>query len=203
MCVRRAAAQCLLELQKEALFLSTSELENMSSVCLRAFEGSCSSVRGAVSELLGSVLASALQPHTRTASHQDRYFKHVCVRSCYRRICAGVCAPASHQDRYFKHVCVCENCYRRICAGVCAPASHQDRELLQEDLCWRLRSSLTPDRYFKHVCVRESCYRRICAGVCAPASHQDRYFKHVCVRELLQEDLCWRLRSSLTPGQVL
>ncbi|KAJ0009197.1 hypothetical protein NQD34_016612 [Periophthalmus magnuspinnatus] len=67
MCVRCAAAKCLLELQKEALFLSSSELEHMSTACFRAFEGSLSSVSVSVSELLGSLLATALQPKSKTA----------------------------------------------------------------------------------------------------------------------------------------
>ncbi|KAJ0063184.1 hypothetical protein NL108_013353 [Boleophthalmus pectinirostris] len=66
MCVRCAAAKCLLELQKEALFLS-SELEHMSTACFRAFDGASSSVCVSVSELLGTLLATALQPKNKTA----------------------------------------------------------------------------------------------------------------------------------------
>ncbi|CAL9686678.1 unnamed protein product [Knipowitschia caucasica] len=66
MAVRCAAAKCLLELQKEALFLS-SELENMSTVCFRAFEGSSLSVQVSVSELLGSLLKAAVESRNKTA----------------------------------------------------------------------------------------------------------------------------------------
>lgn len=54
--------QCLLELQREAVFLWTSELENISTLCFRAFEGSNHNVRVAVAELLGTLLAAAVQP---------------------------------------------------------------------------------------------------------------------------------------------
>lgn len=64
MSVRCAAAKCLLELQQEALFLSSSELENISTVCFRAFEGSNGCVRDSVSQLLGTLLATAVQPRT-------------------------------------------------------------------------------------------------------------------------------------------
>ncbi|XP_028994426.1 HEAT repeat-containing protein 5A isoform X2 [Betta splendens] len=60
--VRCAAAQCLLELQREASFLSTSELENVATLCFRAFEGSNCDVRVCVARLLGSLLAGAVQP---------------------------------------------------------------------------------------------------------------------------------------------
>lgn len=55
-------AQCLLELQREAAFLWSSELENISTLCFRAFEGSNSNVRVAVAKLLGTLLAAAVQP---------------------------------------------------------------------------------------------------------------------------------------------
>uniref|UniRef100_A0A8C2D665 HEAT repeat-containing protein 5A n=1 Tax=Cyprinus carpio TaxID=7962 RepID=A0A8C2D665_CYPCA len=62
MAVRCAAAKCLLELQREAVFLWSSELENVATVCFRAFEGSNYDVRVGVSKLLGTLLASALDP---------------------------------------------------------------------------------------------------------------------------------------------
>ena len=54
--------QCLLELQKEAVFLWTTELENVATVCFKALEGSTYDVRVAVSQLLGTVLATAVGP---------------------------------------------------------------------------------------------------------------------------------------------
>uniref|UniRef100_A0A8C4QZX9 HEAT repeat-containing protein 5A n=1 Tax=Eptatretus burgeri TaxID=7764 RepID=A0A8C4QZX9_EPTBU len=62
MAVRCAAAKCLLELQKEAVFLWTTELENVATVCFKALEGSTYDVRVAVSQLLGTVLATAVGP---------------------------------------------------------------------------------------------------------------------------------------------
>ncbi|XP_031435784.1 HEAT repeat-containing protein 5A isoform X2 [Clupea harengus] len=62
MAVRCATAKCLLELQREAVFLWSSELESMATLCFRAFEGSSYDVRVAVSKLLGTLLASALEP---------------------------------------------------------------------------------------------------------------------------------------------
>ena len=47
--------QCLLELQREAVFLWTSELENVATLCFRAFEGSNYDVRVAVARLLGTL----------------------------------------------------------------------------------------------------------------------------------------------------
>ncbi|XP_077394832.1 HEAT repeat-containing protein 5A isoform X2 [Festucalex cinctus] len=64
MAVRCAAAKCLLELQREAAFLWTSELENAATLCFRAFEGSNREARLAVAELLGTLLAAALEPKT-------------------------------------------------------------------------------------------------------------------------------------------
>ncbi|KAF5892251.1 mis18-binding protein 1 isoform X1, partial [Clarias magur] len=62
MAVRCAAAKCLLELQREAVFLWSTELENMASLCFRAFDGSNYDVRVTVSKLLGTLLASAVEP---------------------------------------------------------------------------------------------------------------------------------------------
>lgn len=56
------APQCLLELQREAVFLWTSELENVATLCFRAFEGSNYSVRVSVAKLLGTLLAAAVEP---------------------------------------------------------------------------------------------------------------------------------------------
>uniref|UniRef100_A0A8C2D696 HEAT repeat-containing protein 5A n=1 Tax=Cyprinus carpio TaxID=7962 RepID=A0A8C2D696_CYPCA len=67
MAVRCAAAKCLLELQREAVFLWSSELENVATVCFRAFEGSNYDVRVGVSKLLGTLLASALDPRQTIA----------------------------------------------------------------------------------------------------------------------------------------
>ncbi|XP_067099249.1 HEAT repeat-containing protein 5A isoform X1 [Osmerus mordax] len=68
MAVRCAAAKCLLELQREAVFLWTSELENVATLCFRAFEGSNYDVRVAVARLLGTLLATAVEPKQPTAA---------------------------------------------------------------------------------------------------------------------------------------
>ncbi|XP_011618311.2 LOW QUALITY PROTEIN: HEAT repeat-containing protein 5A [Takifugu rubripes] len=66
--VRCAAAKCLLELQREAVFLWTSELENIATLCFRAFEGSDYNVRVSVAKLLGTLLAAAVEPRQAAAS---------------------------------------------------------------------------------------------------------------------------------------
>ncbi|XP_030575487.1 HEAT repeat-containing protein 5A isoform X2 [Archocentrus centrarchus] len=71
MAVRCAAAKVLLELQREAAFLWTSELENVATVCFRAFEGSNYNVRVAVAKLLGILLAAAVEHKQPTASRQS------------------------------------------------------------------------------------------------------------------------------------
>uniref|UniRef100_A0A3Q1B3Z7 HEAT repeat-containing protein 5A n=1 Tax=Amphiprion ocellaris TaxID=80972 RepID=A0A3Q1B3Z7_AMPOC len=68
MAVRCAAAKCLLELQREAVFLWTSELENVATLCFRAFEGSNYNVRVSVSKLLGTLLAAAVEPRQSSAA---------------------------------------------------------------------------------------------------------------------------------------
>uniref|UniRef100_A0A8C7TDA7 HEAT repeat-containing protein 5A n=1 Tax=Oncorhynchus mykiss TaxID=8022 RepID=A0A8C7TDA7_ONCMY len=70
MAVRCAAAKCLLELQREAVFLWTSELENVATLCFRAFESSNYDVRVAISKLLGTLLATAVEPKQPTAHRQ-------------------------------------------------------------------------------------------------------------------------------------
>uniref|UniRef100_A0A8C7T8P6 HEAT repeat-containing protein 5A n=1 Tax=Oncorhynchus mykiss TaxID=8022 RepID=A0A8C7T8P6_ONCMY len=73
MAVRCAAAKCLLELQREAVFLWTSELENVATLCFRAFESSNYDVRVAISKLLGTLLATAVEPKqpTGTVAHRQ------------------------------------------------------------------------------------------------------------------------------------
>uniref|UniRef100_A0A8C1IDU3 HEAT repeat-containing protein 5A n=1 Tax=Cyprinus carpio TaxID=7962 RepID=A0A8C1IDU3_CYPCA len=69
--VRCAATKCLLELQREAVFLWSTELENVATHCFRAFEGSNYDVRVAVSKLLGTLLASALEPGSKRNSLEE------------------------------------------------------------------------------------------------------------------------------------
>ncbi|XP_069008944.1 HEAT repeat-containing protein 5A isoform X2 [Embiotoca jacksoni] len=70
MAVRCAAAMCLLELHREAVFLWTSELENVATLCFRAFEGSNYNVRVSVAKLLGTLLAAAVEPRQPSVSRQ-------------------------------------------------------------------------------------------------------------------------------------
>ncbi|XP_068195506.1 HEAT repeat-containing protein 5A isoform X2 [Antennarius striatus] len=71
MAVRCAAAECLLELQREGAFLWTSELENVATLCFRAFEGSNNNVRVSVARLLGTLLAAAVEPRQPTGPRQS------------------------------------------------------------------------------------------------------------------------------------
>ncbi|XP_053140311.1 HEAT repeat-containing protein 5A isoform X2 [Hemicordylus capensis] len=68
MAVRCAAAKCLLELQSEATFMWSTDLDSVVSLCFKSFEGSNYDVRIAVSKLLGSVLVSAVTSKQGTAS---------------------------------------------------------------------------------------------------------------------------------------
>ncbi|XP_066200248.1 HEAT repeat-containing protein 5A isoform X2 [Saccopteryx leptura] len=60
MAVRCAAAKCLLELQNEASFMWSTDLDSVATLCFKSFEGSNYDVRISVSKLLGTVLANAL-----------------------------------------------------------------------------------------------------------------------------------------------
>uniref|UniRef100_A0A673L992 HEAT repeat containing 5B n=1 Tax=Sinocyclocheilus rhinocerous TaxID=307959 RepID=A0A673L992_9TELE len=63
--------QCLLELQNEAVFIWTTELENVATLCFKALEGSTYSVRVSVSTLLGTAMATALMPKQATVMRQN------------------------------------------------------------------------------------------------------------------------------------
>ncbi|XP_061083736.1 HEAT repeat-containing protein 5B isoform X2 [Conger conger] len=71
MAVRCAVAKCLLELQNEAVFMWTTELENLATLCFKALEGSNYGVRVAVSQLLGTVMATALMPKQAAVMRQN------------------------------------------------------------------------------------------------------------------------------------
>ncbi|XP_058396739.1 HEAT repeat-containing protein 5A isoform X2 [Diceros bicornis minor] len=72
MAVRCAAAKCLLELQNEAVFMWTTDLDSVATLCFKSFEGSNYDVRISVSKLLGTVLAKAvISKHPGTASRQS------------------------------------------------------------------------------------------------------------------------------------
>ncbi|NXK89235.1 HTR5A protein, partial [Formicarius rufipectus] len=73
MAVRCAAAKCLLELQDEAVFMWTTELDSVVTLCFKSFEGSNYDVRLAVSKLLGTVLARALTSKQTTVSTKHNF----------------------------------------------------------------------------------------------------------------------------------
>uniref|UniRef100_A0A3Q3VL01 LAA1-like C-terminal TPR repeats domain-containing protein n=1 Tax=Mola mola TaxID=94237 RepID=A0A3Q3VL01_MOLML len=71
MAVRCAVAKCLLELQNEAVFMWTTELENVATLCFKALEGSNYGVRVAVAKMLGTVMATALMPKQAAVMRQN------------------------------------------------------------------------------------------------------------------------------------
>ncbi|XP_063116609.1 HEAT repeat-containing protein 5A isoform X3 [Cavia porcellus] len=54
------SAECLLELQNEAIFMWSSDLDSVATLCFKSFEGSNYDVRISVSKLLGTILAKAI-----------------------------------------------------------------------------------------------------------------------------------------------
>uniref|UniRef100_A0ABM5FAL1 HEAT repeat-containing protein 5A isoform X2 n=1 Tax=Pogona vitticeps TaxID=103695 RepID=A0ABM5FAL1_9SAUR len=75
MAVRCAAAKCLLELQSEATFIWSTDLDSIVTLCFKSFEGSNYDVRMAVSKLLGCVLVSAVTSKQGTASARQNVRK--------------------------------------------------------------------------------------------------------------------------------
>ncbi|KAF1612658.1 UNVERIFIED_CONTAM: HEAT repeat-containing protein 5A, partial [Eudyptes pachyrhynchus] len=73
MAVRCAAAKCLLELQNEAVFMWSTDLDSVVTLCFKSFESSNYDVRLAVSKLLGTVLARALTSKQTTASTRHNF----------------------------------------------------------------------------------------------------------------------------------
>ncbi|NXY28372.1 HTR5A protein, partial [Pomatorhinus ruficollis] len=73
MAVRCAAAKCLLELQNEAVFMWSTDLDSVVTLCFKSFEGSNYDVRLAVSKLLGTILARALTSKQKTASTKQNF----------------------------------------------------------------------------------------------------------------------------------
>lgn len=69
--------QCLLELQNEAVFMWTAELENVATLCFKALESSNYGVRVAVSKLLGTVMATALIPKQATGTSPSGFRVHI------------------------------------------------------------------------------------------------------------------------------
>ncbi|XP_017860243.1 PREDICTED: HEAT repeat-containing protein 5B isoform X4 [Drosophila arizonae] len=61
MAVRVAASRCILKMIYSAPFLYQTELENLGTLCFRAFDGSNYEVRCAVAQLLGTLLAFTQQ----------------------------------------------------------------------------------------------------------------------------------------------
>ncbi|EDW59780.2 uncharacterized protein Dvir_GJ10094 [Drosophila virilis] len=70
MAVRVAAARCILKMIYSASFLYQTELENLGTLCFRAFDGSNYEVRCAVAQLLGTLLAYTQQLAELAASNK-------------------------------------------------------------------------------------------------------------------------------------
>ncbi|KAM6956751.1 LOW QUALITY PROTEIN: HEAT repeat-containing protein 5B [Aplochiton taeniatus] len=87
MAVRCAVGKCLLELQNEAVFMWTAELENVATLCYKALEGSNYGVRVEVSKLLGTVMATALMP--KQAAVSDRTLKRVTLEEVLELMATG------------------------------------------------------------------------------------------------------------------
>uniref|UniRef100_A0A2K6Q2T7 HEAT repeat-containing protein 5A n=1 Tax=Rhinopithecus roxellana TaxID=61622 RepID=A0A2K6Q2T7_RHIRO len=72
MAVRCAAAKCLLELQNEAIFMWSTDVDSVAALCFKSFEGSNYDVRISVSKLLGTILAKAVtSKHPGTAASRQ------------------------------------------------------------------------------------------------------------------------------------
>ncbi|XP_069494576.1 HEAT repeat-containing protein 5A isoform X2 [Ambystoma mexicanum] len=89
MAVRCAAAKCLMVLQSEASFMWTTELENMATLCFKAFEGSNYDVRIAVSKLVGSLLARAVMSKTGTAGSSRQSFRKISLEEALELLATG------------------------------------------------------------------------------------------------------------------
>ncbi|XP_074145667.1 HEAT repeat-containing protein 5A isoform X2 [Sminthopsis crassicaudata] len=75
MAVRCAAAKCLLELQNEASFMWSTDMDSVATLCFKSFEGSNYDVRIAVSKLLGTVLARAVMSKAEKATSRQNVRK--------------------------------------------------------------------------------------------------------------------------------
>uniref|UniRef100_A0A8C9LFC6 HEAT repeat containing 5A n=1 Tax=Pavo cristatus TaxID=9049 RepID=A0A8C9LFC6_PAVCR len=84
MAVRCAAAKCLLELQNEAVFMWSTDLDSVVTLCFKSFEGSNYDVHLAVSKLLGTVLARALTSKQTTG-----------------KVCTSICEVTLHSFSLF------------------------------------------------------------------------------------------------------
>ncbi|XP_071454591.1 HEAT repeat-containing protein 5B [Hetaerina americana] len=68
--VRAAAAECLLAMAENSAALSPSELESLTSLCLRSLEGAAYEARLSISRLLGFIVASTqMAANTRRQRH--------------------------------------------------------------------------------------------------------------------------------------
>uniref|UniRef100_A0A8C0BQT8 HEAT repeat-containing protein 5B n=1 Tax=Buteo japonicus TaxID=224669 RepID=A0A8C0BQT8_9AVES len=89
MAVRCAVAKCLLELQNEAVFMWTAELENVATLCFKALENSNYGVRVAVSKLLGTVMATALIPKQATGTMMRQNVKRATLEEVLELMATG------------------------------------------------------------------------------------------------------------------
>lgn len=87
-----SSCQVLLELQREAAFLWTSELENVATVCFRAFEGSNYNVRVSVAKLLGILLAAAVEHRQPIGTTAEQWWKMNFILLLKGKICFSALA---------------------------------------------------------------------------------------------------------------
>ena len=72
MAVRTSAARCLFEMIQHAVFLYTTDLENVFSICFRSLEGSNYEVRCEIAKVLGALVAITQQTSTTTGLQQQQ-----------------------------------------------------------------------------------------------------------------------------------
>lgn len=69
--VRTSAARCLLEMIQHAVFLYTTDLENVFSICFRCLEGSNYEVRCEIAKVLGALVSITQKPSTLNTIQQQ------------------------------------------------------------------------------------------------------------------------------------
>ncbi|CAH0385852.1 unnamed protein product [Bemisia tabaci] len=89
MAVRSAASKCLLEMLKHAPFMYTVELENLTSLCFRAFDGSSYEVRCNVAKLLGTLIATTQLPNNNQSSSQNKNVKATSLDDALNLLMSG------------------------------------------------------------------------------------------------------------------
>ncbi|XP_054269957.1 HEAT repeat-containing protein 5B-like isoform X2 [Macrosteles quadrilineatus] len=91
MAVRCAASKCILEMLNHATFMHTTELENLATLCFRAFDGSNYEVRCSVAKLLGGLIAitQQQQPKANQPVAQNKAAKPVSLEEALTVLMSG------------------------------------------------------------------------------------------------------------------